>query len=68
MSDHHDAHTRALDSLRLRVHRDGQRLGDAIENCGHVLPDALRDALRARTGVAAHARLVPPWPSHAMRG
>lgn len=67
MSDPSEAQRRVLESLKLRVHRDGQRLGHAVENCGDVLPDALRDALLARTpGPLRTSAFL--HPVHAMRG
>lgn len=66
MSDQPDAHKRALESLKLRVYRDGQRLRDAIENCGAMLPDTLRDPLLA--SVMAGAVASRPRPLHSMRG
>ncbi len=68
MSDPSDVHIRALESLKLRVYRDGQRLRDAVENCRDALPDTLRDALLARATSVSRSTAVARQPFNAMRG
>jgi hypothetical protein len=68
MSDPSDVHTRALESLKLRVYRDGQRLRDAVENCRDALPDTLRHALLARATSVSRSNAASRQPFNAMRG